>query len=162
MLATQPGGTGAAYAAMTLRKNGRPLFVHGVFATNTANHEYGVPTLLDCADGNCASGTPRVLDATERHLRVIRMTTRPNGRNLITWGEAGGAKTLYLYQCANRDCSSGRIAATLPNVDVDYGLAMRGDGIAVIAFRPSASGTVKLAFCGLPHDLIFANDFEMP
>lgn len=159
---TPAGATGASYTAMAKRTSGLPLVVYGLFYNPPSAPQYGIATLIDCVDANCTAGTSRSLDATERDLRLVRMAMRPNGRGVITWGESGGAMSLYLYQCANRDCSAGRIATTLPNVEVGHDLAMRSDGVAVIAFRPLASGKVKLAYCGLPDDLIFTDDFEIP
>lgn len=156
------GATGASYSAMVRRMNGLPLVVYGLFYNPPSAPQYGLPILIDCVDANCTAGASRTLDATERDLRLVRMALRPNGRAVATWGETGGAASLYLYQCANRDCTTGRVATTLPNVEVGHDLAMRGDGVAVVAFRPLSSGTVKLAYCGLPGDLIFTDDFEAP
>ncbi|HJU38144.1 MAG TPA: hypothetical protein VJ724_01130 [Tahibacter sp.] len=156
------GAGGGSYSSIVQRTSGLPLIVYGQFYAPPNLPEYGLPTLVTCADANCTSGTPRALDPAERNLRLVRMAVRPNGRPLVTWGETGGADSLYLYQCANRDCTGGRVATTLAGVEVGHDMAMRDDDVAVIAFRPAQSGKVKLAYCALPGDLIFANDFEIP
>lgn len=154
-----PASQGAAYAAMEVRPDGRPLIVYGNFS-GTTSPQPGVPVLLDCADVNCTSGTPRTLDATPRYLRIVRMGMRPNGRAFIIYGEAGGANTLYFYQCADRDCSRGRRGVVSASSEYSFDVDVRNDDTAVVAFRPLSAGTVKLAYCSLPVDRIFIDDFD--
>lgn len=151
---------GAAYAAITARPDGRPLMAYGAFS-GTTSPQPGVVKLVDCADRNCSSATSRVLDTTQRQVRIVRMTTRQNGRAVITYGETGGANALYFHQCADRNCANGRNGVVTAASEYGHDMDVRAsDGVIVVAFRPLQSGTIKLAFCDRPDDVIFADDFD--
>lgn len=150
---------GAAYTAMRARPDGRPLIVYGNFS-GTSSPQPGVPTLVDCADINCTSASSRVIDPSPRQLRIVRMAMRPGGRAFIVYGEVQGARSLYFYQCADRDCSRGRGGVISSSSEISFDAGVRSDDTAVIAFRPYQSGEIRLAYCSLPTDRIFIDDFD--
>lgn len=150
---------GAAYSAMRSRPDGRPLIVYGNFS-GASSAQPGVPTLVDCADINCTSASSRVLDPVPRQLRIVRMAMRPGGRAFIVYGEVQGARSLYFYQCADRNCSRGRGGVISSSSEISFDAGVRSDDTAVIAFRPYNSGEIRLAYCSLPTDRIFIDDFD--
>lgn len=158
-LVVPPTSGGTGYSAIAARQDGRPLMVFGAFYGSDPLQP-AVAMLADCADSNCTTATPRVLDATQRYLRIVRMAMRPNGRAFIVYGEAQGQNSLYFHQCLDRNCSSGRNGIVTAGAEYGHDLAVRDDGVAVVVYRPRNSGKIKLAFCSLPTDLIFFDDFD--
>lgn len=157
-IAGVPAGYSIGYTSIAARPGGLPLVAFGAFSAEVP----GVPMLAACIDDNCTTATARTLANAEQPLRIVRLVIRPNGRGLVTWGEetSVNGSALRFYQCANQDCTDGRIGVVVSNPEVGHSVAMRSDGVAVVAFRPDNSGTIKLAFCGLPADLIFTDDFD--
>ena len=158
-IAGVPAGRSTGYTNVAARPGGFPLVAFAAF-----NAMAGVPMLAACADDNCATATARILEAVERQLRIVRLVIRPNGRGLVTWGEetSPNGSALRFYQCNDQGCTDGRVGVVVANPEVGHSVAMRSDDVAVVAFRPNDSGTLKLAFCGLPSDRIFFDDFDLP
>ncbi len=131
--------------SMTIRPDGRPAIAY--WHSNESDLRF-----FNCADGDCLTGTIQTL---EEHKQVgidPSIVIDQYGNPLIAYIIQDYGH-LRVHACTDPDCLSGAYRV----VDWDnaegfpsQGMAVRSDGLPVIAYRDTASGALMLVDCHTP------------
>ena len=135
-------GTGPLYgASVAMRADGRALFAMG------GNAGAGTTVrVYDCSDTGCTTGTSRSLTDLN-YSTPVSLVIRGNGRPLVA--TAGIGSGLAVHDCADAVCIGGTRTNFDSGTTNAVGMALRGDGRALVVFGASSGATDLRVFdCG--------------
>jgi hypothetical protein len=140
--ALAPPGTSNIYgASIAMRADDRALIALG------GNAGAGLPVrVYDCGNIGCTTGTSRNL--TDMNFSgPVALAIRTNGRPLVA--SAGIASSLSVHDCADAVCVASTRAIFDSGTTNAVGMALRGDGRALIVFGMAAGATdLRVLDCG--------------
>ena len=125
--------------AVAIRPDNRPF---AYFAS------VGGTAAWDCNDAECSSGNPRTISAPGTSTSTVsKMALRPDGRPVLLYYH-DTQHQLYLYVCADLNCSTGsaRLVVDASEPLRDLALAVGGDNRPLVVYSNGA-GLQTLARC---------------
>jgi hypothetical protein len=129
------GGEPIGHVRMALRPDGTPALVY-----ETEVHNSSTLHFYDCANRECSSGTPRLLDSSYNYYGDPGIAIRADGRPVIVASYRGG---LRLYDCSDAACTSAAstdMAAEGAGVLYDTPLVLQANGNPLLLYLDSSIG----------------------